>query len=223
MARPANADAAATQARILHAALRLFADAGKGQTSVRDIARAAGVSLGMVNHYFGSKEGLYETCVDSMYQELSELRAHLAPLFLKAQDPAAAVEAAVREAFRFACAHRDASRFALRTVVELGEIDPRRREELLVPYLDAASALLAGHTGGEAQSLRLPLQSLVFLVGRYAISNAPELRAATGHEDEADARCAVSDHLVDVARRTLLPPLPIKTPPIKTPRCQTPR
>ena len=76
----------------------------------------------------------------------------------------------------------------------------------------AASALLAGHTGGEAQSLRLPLQSLVFLVGRYAISNAAELRAATGHEDESDARRAVSDHLVDVARRTLLPAsLPIKT------------
>jgi AcrR family transcriptional regulator len=125
MARPANADAHATRARILEAALRLFADVGRGETSIRDIAREAGVSLGMVNHYFGSKEALYETCVATMFAELSELRGHLAPLFLRAQDPRAAVAAAVRAAFQFACEHRDASRFALRGVLESGEIDPQ--------------------------------------------------------------------------------------------------
>ena len=207
MARPANADAHATRARILEAALRLFADVGRGETSIRDIAREAGVSLGMVNHYFGSKEALYETCVATMFAELAELRGHLAPLFLRAQDPRAAVAAAVRAAFHFACEHRDASRFALRGVLESGEIDPRRREELLVPDLDAASTLLAGYGGLEARALRLPLQSLVFLVGRYAISSANELAASTGERDEAAARAAVADHLVEIALRTLLPPL----------------
>jgi AcrR family transcriptional regulator len=207
MARPANADAHATRARILEAALRLFADVGRGETSIRDIAREAGVSLGMVNHYFGSKEALYETCVATMFAELAELRGHLAPLFLRAQDPRAAVAAAVRAAFQFACEHRDASRFALRGVLESGELDPRRREELLVPYLDAASTLLAGYGGLEARALRLPLQSLVFLVGRYAISSANELAVSTGERDEATARAAVADHLAEIALRTLLPPL----------------
>jgi len=207
MARPANADAHATRARILEAALRLFADMGRGQTSIRDIAREAGVSLGMVNHYFGSKEALYQTCVDTMFAELAELRGHLAPLFLRTQDPRTAVDTAVRTAFRFACEHRDASRFALRGVLESGDIDPTHREQLLVPYLDAASALLSGYGGVPAPALRLPLQSLVFLAGRYAISSAAELAAATGSRDEAAARAAVADHLVEIALRTLLPPL----------------
>ena len=142
-----------------------------------------------------------------MFAELAELRGHLAPLFLRAQDPRAAVAAAVRAAFQFACEHRDASRFALRGVLESGELDPRRREELLVPYLDAASTLLAGYGGLEARALRLPLQSLVFLVGRYAISSANELAASTGEHDEAAARAAVADHLAEIALRTLLPPL----------------
>ena len=78
MARPANANAEATRARILDAALRLFADVGRGQTSVRDIARAADVSLGMVNHYFGSKDELYEACVENMLEEISSLGDRLA-------------------------------------------------------------------------------------------------------------------------------------------------
>ena len=205
MARPANADAHATRSRILAAAMRLFADVGRGQTSIRDIAREAGVSLGMVNHYFGSKEALYETCVATMFAELSELRGHLAPLFLRAQNPRAAVDAGVRAAFQFACEHRDASRFALRGVLESGDIDPTHREQLLVPYLDAASALLSGYGGVPAPALRLPLQSLVFLVGRYAISTSAELSVSTGLADEVAARGAVADHLVAVALLTLLP------------------
>ncbi|MCA9575855.1 MAG: TetR/AcrR family transcriptional regulator [Polyangiales bacterium] len=206
MARPANADAQATRARILAAALRLFADVGRGQTSVRDIAREAGVSLGMVNHYFGSKDELFDTCRATTMAELAELRGHLAPLFLRAQDPRAAVDAAVRMAFRFACEHRDAARFALRGVLESGEIDPGHREQLLVPYLDAASSLLSGYGGVPAPALRLPLQSLVFLVGRYAISGEAELAASTGAHDAEAARAAVAEHLVALALSTLLPP-----------------
>ena len=43
---------------ILTAALNLFRSQGYSTTSVRQIAEKAGVSLGMVNHYFGSKEYL---------------------------------------------------------------------------------------------------------------------------------------------------------------------
>lgn len=43
---------------ILMAALKLFREQGYSATSVRQIAEKAGVSLGMVNHYFGSKEYL---------------------------------------------------------------------------------------------------------------------------------------------------------------------
>ncbi|MPY97358.1 MAG: TetR family transcriptional regulator [Actinophytocola sp.] len=45
-------------ARILKAALTLFADRGVDATSIRDIAKAAGISPGVVQHHFGTKSGL---------------------------------------------------------------------------------------------------------------------------------------------------------------------
>lgn len=45
-------------ARIREAALRLFAKRGVGATSIRDIATAAGVSPGLVQHHFRTKNGI---------------------------------------------------------------------------------------------------------------------------------------------------------------------
>lgn len=48
-------------ARIRDTGLALFADRGVAATSVRDIAAAAGVSPGLVQHHFGTKAGLRDT------------------------------------------------------------------------------------------------------------------------------------------------------------------
>jgi AcrR family transcriptional regulator len=45
-----------TRERILEAALELFADRGYGATTMRDVAREAGASLGLAYRYFASKE-----------------------------------------------------------------------------------------------------------------------------------------------------------------------
>ena len=45
-------------ARIRTAALELFAARGVAATSIRDVAQAAGVSPGLVQHHFGTKDGL---------------------------------------------------------------------------------------------------------------------------------------------------------------------
>lgn len=50
------------RARIRDAALRLFAERGVDATTIRDIARAAGVSGGLVRHHFGSKDDLRAAC-----------------------------------------------------------------------------------------------------------------------------------------------------------------
>ena len=47
-------------ARIRSAALELFAARGVAGTSIRDVAQAAGVSAGLVQHHFGTKDGLRE-------------------------------------------------------------------------------------------------------------------------------------------------------------------
>src|SRR4051812_2513479 len=49
------------QIRIMEAAEELFAEKGFDGTSVRDVARDAGVNLAMISYYFGSKEKLMES------------------------------------------------------------------------------------------------------------------------------------------------------------------
>ncbi|MGX1806861.1 TetR family transcriptional regulator [Nocardia sp. NPDC055321] len=58
-----SADDLSTRARIRDAAITVFGEEGFG-VGVRAIAAAAGVSPGLVNHHFGSKDGLREECDD---------------------------------------------------------------------------------------------------------------------------------------------------------------
>lgn len=58
--RPGRPD---TREEILGSARTLFAERGYGGTSVRAIAKAARVDPAMINHFFGSKEGLLREAV----------------------------------------------------------------------------------------------------------------------------------------------------------------
>ena len=50
------------RARIRDAALRYFTECGFDRATIRDIARAAGVSPGLIRHHFGSKDELRKAC-----------------------------------------------------------------------------------------------------------------------------------------------------------------
>lgn len=68
------------QNRIIDAALKVFGANGYKKASASDIANAAGISKGMVFHYFGSKKALYlyliEYCGTSLESEFNaRLRA----------------------------------------------------------------------------------------------------------------------------------------------------
>ena len=54
-----------TEARILEAAARLLVESGYERTTIRAIARAAGVDAGLVMHYFGSKQELFRRVIDA--------------------------------------------------------------------------------------------------------------------------------------------------------------
>jgi AcrR family transcriptional regulator len=49
-----------TEARILEAATRLFVESGYERVTIRGIASEAGVDAGLVMHYFGSKQELFQ-------------------------------------------------------------------------------------------------------------------------------------------------------------------
>ncbi|MFD8424791.1 TetR family transcriptional regulator [Streptomyces sp. NPDC059466] len=56
--------APATRDRILDAARGEFSERGYEKTSVRGIAKAAGVDSALVHHYFGTKEQVFEAAIE---------------------------------------------------------------------------------------------------------------------------------------------------------------
>jgi TetR/AcrR family transcriptional regulator, regulator of cefoperazone and chloramphenicol sensitivity len=72
--QPSRSDLTA-RARIRDAALELFAERGYSGTSIRDVAAAAEVSPGLVQHHFGSKAGLRSACDAHVVEALKSLAA----------------------------------------------------------------------------------------------------------------------------------------------------
>jgi len=62
--RRTESDAAGTRDRILAAAREEFSERGYEKTSVRGIAKAAGVDSALVHHYFGTKEQVFAASIE---------------------------------------------------------------------------------------------------------------------------------------------------------------
>ncbi|MFF4566090.1 TetR family transcriptional regulator [Streptomyces sp. NPDC001435] len=62
--RPPRTESADTRDRILAAAREEFSERGYEKTSVRGIAKAAGVDSALVHHYFGTKEQMFEAAIE---------------------------------------------------------------------------------------------------------------------------------------------------------------
>jgi AcrR family transcriptional regulator len=67
------------RARIRDAALRMFADKGIDATTVRDIAKAAGVSAGLLRHHFGAKDALRDACDTYALEQLIRIKEQAIP------------------------------------------------------------------------------------------------------------------------------------------------
>ena len=58
--------------KILNAAIKEFSEYGYTKTSMNNICKHAGISKGIIYHYFQDKDDLYLTCVKICYQTLLE-------------------------------------------------------------------------------------------------------------------------------------------------------
>jgi AcrR family transcriptional regulator len=63
--RPPRTESAGTRERILDAAREEFSERGYDKTSVRGIAKAAGVDSALVHHYYGTKEQVFEAAIEN--------------------------------------------------------------------------------------------------------------------------------------------------------------
>jgi len=67
----------ATREKILNAAVDLFAQKGLAATSAKDIAEKAGVSVGLMYHYYKTKEEMFEAIENLAIAEIAELQEML--------------------------------------------------------------------------------------------------------------------------------------------------
>ncbi len=96
MSNPRAADADLTaKARIRNAALDLYAEHGEDRVSLRAVAAAAGVTLGLVQHHFKTKSGLRDA-VDQLVVDHFEHALREVPETGGPRAHAAARDAAVR-------------------------------------------------------------------------------------------------------------------------------
>ena len=63
---------AATRTHILNSAMQLFAEKGYAHTTTRNIAQAAGLSVGLMYHYFANKESLLHAVFDFVMARIDE-------------------------------------------------------------------------------------------------------------------------------------------------------
>ncbi|MEM9694300.1 MAG: TetR/AcrR family transcriptional regulator [Myxococcota bacterium] len=212
MARPVNANPEATRQRILHAATGLFAELGFEGTSVRQIATGANVSLGMIRHYFGSKEGLYDSVVRDAWGIYAKLLAGAQVGMTRGDDPLQIVKQVLRTAYRYAVQNRELCRLML-----WSEFDQSRQQEktdshlkTIIPFLHRIAAGLAPALGLRHAHVAMTIRSLIILVNRYGTLDVIELRAIVGlpaTDDilDGDVHDAVDHHLMNLAQLMLGP------------------
>lgn len=190
-----------------------FGRFGVGGTSVRDVAADAGVTLATVHHYFGTKQELYEHCLDHCYAELGALRQELGEVVRAElgrggrgkQRIESLIGAVAVTAYRFGASHRAASRLLLRAnVFEPDEHTIARVRASQRSFLDGASAALAPLLDRDPEELRMPLQGLMFLATRMAVAGDEELAIIGGDADSAGA--AFECYVADVAVHSLMKP-----------------
>ncbi|TVR75491.1 MAG: TetR/AcrR family transcriptional regulator [Sphaerobacteraceae bacterium] len=70
-------DEQSTREAILHAATVLFGQHGFRGASIRQIAQEAGVSAGLVQHHFGTKDGLREACDERVMRLLRDTQMQI--------------------------------------------------------------------------------------------------------------------------------------------------
>ncbi|MEU8622477.1 TetR family transcriptional regulator [Streptomyces sp. NPDC048623] len=140
--------------RILAAARELFAEKGYDKTSVRGIAKAAGVDPALVHHYYGTKDEVFAAAIEVSFEPTVAVPAilggpreaigeRLARFFIGVwENPAsrAPLLAVVRSALTHEAAAKVLRSFVLRRLLEriAGELDvpdPKFRAELAASHM----------------------------------------------------------------------------------------
>jgi AcrR family transcriptional regulator len=112
---------------ILDAALRGFAEKGLAGTTVEEVRRRSGASVGSIYHHFGDKEGIAAALFVAALRDYQE---GLLAVLAAGEDAERTVQALVRHHLRWVAADRDRARFLLsgrppRAAAEIAQLNRR--------------------------------------------------------------------------------------------------
>ncbi|MGF1622419.1 MAG: TetR/AcrR family transcriptional regulator [Rhodomicrobiaceae bacterium] len=197
--RPRNSEA--TRARILDAAVDEFSAKGFDGARVDAVAKAAGVNINLVYHYFSSKEGLFIAVMERAYKTI---RTHHKDMELRTLDPATAMAELVRSTFRMFIDHPEIigllgseNMHEARHIRKSAEI-----QTLYNPLLDfIAETLKRGEAEGIFRSGVDPVELFISInaEGYFYLSNRHTLGYIL-HQDllATDRLAAREAHIIDV-------------------------
>ena len=207
MARPVNADAEATKARILEEACRLLETTSPSGFSNREVARRAGVSIGMVGHHFGSKQGLIDACIETMYPGLDAIAVDLQAQLAAGVPLADVLDDSVLRCYRHARKYQAFIRILNVGVIDSGDLDSRVRPTFEFRGLRPLATALAAILSLPELEVRLRLKTILFAVTRYAAGTDDALLELVERSPDEATR-AIETPLSNLVRALLPVPRP---------------
>lgn len=203
MSRPKDADPKETRQRILESACDLLATSEV--FSLRAVARKADVSIGTLQYHFADKLELTDACIDTVYDTFKNLAPTLGARLATATSQRDLIAEAVRFGFEYSRAHQPFIRILEIAVIKNGGLDLTRHHTTQLPFLSAATQLLGGDSTVPTHEMQLRLNSVVVLIGRYAILSDEALAAMFEQQPGRSLLESVEEHLVNLAVTLLAP------------------
>lgn len=185
-ARTPRPSADATRDRILAAALDLFSELSFEGATTREIAARAGVTQGLLNYHFSSKDELWRAAVDGVFADLTEALDRRAD-GLRGVDTLTVAKLLIREFIYFSAAHPQLHRIITQECKSDGPRMDWMMERHLRPRYEQTAALFtqlvsAGHLPD------IPVAHLYYILtgaGPTMFVLAPECRRLTGIDPRA--------------------------------------
>lgn len=151
----------ALRQRVLETALELFSTAGYFNTSIHDIRRESGVSIGSIYHHFGNKESLAKALYDNL---LERMDAGLREVMEREPGCRARCDGIIAFLFRAATDDPRAMRFVL---------EARHREFLpheppvcsSQPFMRMRECIEQGIASGEVRAIEVPVAATAVFGG----------------------------------------------------------
>ena len=122
---PAPRIRARNEARILRAAVALFADKGFHGTHVKEIAAASGLPKTNVYYYFPTKEGIYTAVIERLIEGWDRAFEHIVP----EREPRDAIAAYIRAKLDYSRRHATESRFFANEILRGARFLERRQRQ----------------------------------------------------------------------------------------------